>query len=98
LGQEIVAAHRRVDLERAVAELSLGVRLRVALDVLEGKQHPHLIHVTPVAYDNTTPEGMQWLKTYYDPKVDPAYPVYSPLAPFTHYTVEQEKACKGPGE
>jgi ribose transport system substrate-binding protein len=75
-----------------------GAGLAVALDVLEGKQHPHLIHVTPVAYDNTTPEGLQWLKTYYDPKVDPNYPVYSPLSPYTHYTVEQEKACKGPGE
>jgi len=24
--------------------------------------------------------------------------VYSPVEPYTHYTVEQEKACKGPGE
>jgi len=75
-----------------------GAGLAVALDVLEGKQHPHVTHLTPDVYDNTTPEGVQWLKTYYDPKVDPTYPVYSPVKPYTHYTVEQEKACKGPGE
>ena len=34
-----------------------GAGLAVAIDILEGKQHPHLIHVTPVAYDSTTPEG-----------------------------------------
>lgn len=75
-----------------------GAGLAVALDVLEGKQHPHVTHLAPDVYDNTTPEGVQWLKTYYDPKVDPTYPVYSPVKPYTHYTVEQEKACKGPGE
>ena len=75
-----------------------GAGLAVALDILEGKKHPRITHVTPMVYDNTTPEGMKWFKTYYDPKTDPAYPVYSPLEPYTHYTVEQEKACKGPGE
>ena len=53
---------------------------------------------TPQVYDSTTPEGMEWLKTYYDPKVDPNLAVYSPVPPYTHYTIEQEKACKGPGE
>jgi ribose transport system substrate-binding protein len=75
-----------------------GAGLAVALDVLEGKQQPHLIHLTPEVYDNTTSEGQQWLKTLYDPKADPALAAYSPVKPFTHYTVEQEKACKGPGE
>jgi len=75
-----------------------GAGLAVALDVLEGKQHPHVIHLTPAVYDSTTPEGMAWLKSLYDPKVDPNYPVYSPVKPYTHYTLEQEKDCKGPGE
>jgi ribose transport system substrate-binding protein len=75
-----------------------GAGLAVALDVLEGKQHPHVIHLTPEVYDSTTPEGAQWLKAYYDPKVDPALAIYSPVKPYTHYTIEQEKACKGPGE
>src|SRR6516165_6257771 len=71
--------------------------LSVAIDVLEGKQHPHLIHLTPEVHDNTTPEGVAWLKAYYDPKLDPTLPVYGPVKPYTHYTLEQEKACKGPG-
>ena len=72
--------------------------LAVALEVLQGKKMPRVIHLTPEVYDNSTPEGLAWLKSLYDPKVDPNYPVYSPLKPYTHYTVEQEKACKGPGE
>jgi ribose transport system substrate-binding protein len=75
-----------------------GAGLAIALDVLEGKDQPHLIHLTPEVYDSTTPEGQEWLKAYYDPKVDPTLAVYSPVKPYTHYTVEQEKACKGPGE
>jgi ribose transport system substrate-binding protein len=75
-----------------------GAGLAVALDVLEGKDHPHVIHLTPEVYDSTTPQGQEWLKAYYDPKGDPMNAVYSPVKPYTHYTVEQEKACKGPGE
>jgi ribose transport system substrate-binding protein len=75
-----------------------GAGLSVALDILEGKEHPKVIHLTPQVYDSTTPEGMAWLKEFYDPKVDPNMAVYSPVKPYTHYTVEQEKACKGPGE
>jgi ribose transport system substrate-binding protein len=75
-----------------------GAGVSVALDILEGKKHPRVIHLTPAVYDNTTPEGLEWLKTYYDPKLDPTLPVYSPVKPYTHYSVEQEKACKGPGE
>ena len=48
-----------------------GAGLSVALDVLEGKEQPHVIHLTPDVYDSTTPEGMAWLKAVYDPKVDP---------------------------
>jgi len=45
-----------------------GAGLAVALDVLEGKDQPHLIHLTPEVYDSSTPEGMAWLKSLYDPK------------------------------
>ncbi|HKD48904.1 MAG TPA: ABC transporter substrate-binding protein [Rhizomicrobium sp.] len=75
-----------------------GAGLSVALAVLDGKKMPRVIHLRPEVYDNTTPEGLEWLKSLYDPKVDPNYPVYSPVKPYTHYTIEQEKACKGPGE
>jgi len=75
-----------------------GAGLSIALDVLEGKKVPRVTHLTPKVYDSSTPEGTEWLKSLYDPKVDPNYPVYSPVEPYTHYTIEQEKACKGPGE
>jgi ribose transport system substrate-binding protein len=75
-----------------------GAGLSIALDVLEGKKVPRVTHLTPKVYDNSTPEGIDWMKSLYDPKVDPNYPVYSPVEPYTHYTVEQEKTCKGPGE
>jgi ribose transport system substrate-binding protein len=75
-----------------------GAGLAVALDILEGKDHPHVIHLTPEVYDSTTPEGQAWLKALYDPKGDPSLPVYSPVKPYTHYTIQQEKDCKGPGE
>ncbi len=75
-----------------------GAGLAVALDILAGKKQPRVIHLTPEVYNSTTPEGMAWLKTYYDPKVDPNYPVYSGVKPYTSYTIAQEKACKGPGE
>jgi ribose transport system substrate-binding protein len=75
-----------------------GAGLAVALDVLAGKELSHVIHLTPEVYDSTTPEGEQWLKAVYDPKADQALAAYSPVKPYTHYTIEQEKACKGPGE
>jgi ribose transport system substrate-binding protein len=75
-----------------------GAGLSVALDVLEGKEQAHVILLKPDVYDNTTSEGAAWAKSLYDPKVDPTLPVYSPIKPYTHYTVQQEKDCKGPGE
>ena len=75
-----------------------GAGLSIALDVLEGKKVPRVTLLTPKVYDSSTPEGMEWLKSLYDSSVDPNNPVYSPVKPYTHYTVAQEKACKGPGE
>src|ERR1700724_3099295 len=96
---------QEVDLKDALVGINVtnppavgGAGLSIALDVLEGKKVPRVTHLTPKVYDNSTPEGMEWLKSLYDPKVDPNYPVYSPVEPYTHYTIEQEKACKGPGE
>jgi ribose transport system substrate-binding protein len=57
-----------------------GAGLSIALDVLAGKKVPRVTHLTPKVYDSSTAEGMKWLKSLYDPKVDPNYPVYSPVA------------------
>jgi len=75
-----------------------GAGLGLALAVLGGKQEQHVVHLTPKVYDNTNAAGIDWAKSVYDPKVDPNYPVYSGISPYTSYTPAQEKACKGPGE
>ncbi len=72
--------------------------LVVALDLLQKKSHPHWTQVTPAAWDNTTDEGVAALKALYDPNVAPTDPVYGPIPKYGHFTAEQEKACKGPGE
>jgi ribose transport system substrate-binding protein len=75
-----------------------GAGLGLAFQVLEGKHEQHVVHLTPKVYENTNAAGLEWAKSVYDPKVDPNYPVYSGVPPYTSYSVEQEKACKGPGE
>jgi ribose transport system substrate-binding protein len=75
-----------------------GAGLGLALSVAAGKQQPHLVHLTPKVFNNTTAAGLDWAKSVYDPKVDPSYPVYGGIEPYTSYTPAQEKACKGPGE
>lgn len=55
-----------------------GTGLSIALDGLEGKTVPRVTHLTPKVYDGSTPDGQAWLKSLYDPKVDPNFPVYSP--------------------
>lgn len=75
-----------------------GAGLGLALGILSGKKEPHVVHLTPRVYTNANATGMDWAKSVYDPKVDPTYPVYSGIPPYTSYTPAQEKACKGPGE
>jgi ribose transport system substrate-binding protein len=72
--------------------------LVVALDVLQKKERPHLIQITPAAWDNTSDESVEKLKAMYDPNIAPTDPVYGPIPNFGHFTAAQEKACKGPGE
>jgi ribose transport system substrate-binding protein len=72
--------------------------LVVALDVLQKKDRPHLTQIVPAMWDNTTDAGVEALKALYDPNIAPTDPVYGPIPKFGHFTAEQEKACKGPGE
>jgi ribose transport system substrate-binding protein len=73
-----------------------GAGLAVALDVLQGKQHPHVIKLTPEAWDNVTPAGLEKLKSLYDPKLDPYYSVATEVKPYTTYTRQQIVSCEGP--
>lgn len=73
-----------------------GAGLAVALDVLEGKQHPHVIKLTPEAWSNTTDAGLAQLKAVQNPKLDPYYSVATEVKPYTSYTPAQIIACEGP--
>ena len=73
-----------------------GAGLGVALDVLQKKEHPHVIKITPVVWDNTTDDNLAALKKVYEPKLDPFYSVDIDVKPYTTYTMEQILACKGP--
>jgi ribose transport system substrate-binding protein len=73
-----------------------GAGLAVALDVLQKKEHPHVIKITPAVWDNTTEANLAALKKVYEPKLDPFYSVDIDVKPYTTYTMEQILACKGP--
>ncbi len=73
-----------------------GAGLAVALDVLQKKDHPHVIKITPEVWDNTTDAKMAKLKKAYDPKLDPFYGIAFEVKPYTTYTMDQIVACKGP--
>jgi ribose transport system substrate-binding protein len=73
-----------------------GAGLAVALDVLQGKQQPHVIKITPEVWDNTTEANVASLKKNYDPKLDKFYSVDFEVKPYTSYTMQQIVACKGP--
>ena len=68
----------------------------MALDVLQKKDHPHVIKITPAVWDNTTDANLAALKKVYEPKLDPFYSVDIDVKPYTTYTMEQILACKGP--
>ena len=73
-----------------------GAGLALALDVLQKKDHPHAVKVTPTAWDND--KSMDQLKAAYNPKLDPFYGVAVSVPPYTTYTMDDIVACKGPGE
>ena len=71
-----------------------GAGLGLALDVLQKKEHPHVVKITPTIWDND--KEMDKLKAAYNPKLDPFYSVAINVPPYTHYTLDQIIACKGP--
>jgi len=73
-----------------------GAGLAVAIDVLQGKEHPKVIKINPEVWDNTTDANLDALKKVYDPKLDPFYSVDIEVKPFTTYSRDQILACKGP--
>jgi ribose transport system substrate-binding protein len=72
-----------------------GAGLGLALDVLQKKEHPHLVKITPVVWDNSD-AGLPKLEAAYNPKLDPFYSVAIDVKPYTQYNMDQILACKGP--
>jgi ribose transport system substrate-binding protein len=73
-----------------------GAGLAVALDVLRGKSHEHLIKLTPEVWANTDSTGAAKLQSVYDAQLDPFYSVQYGVSPFTTYTKADLVACQGP--
>ncbi len=73
-----------------------GAGLAVALDVLQKKDQPHVIKITPAVWDNTSDANIANLKKAYDPKLDPFYGVAYEVKPYTSYSMARILACKGP--
>ena len=71
-----------------------GAGLGLALDVLQKKEAPHHVKITPTIWDND--KDMAQLKAVYNPKLDPFYSVKIDIAPYTNFTMQQLLACKGP--
>jgi ribose transport system substrate-binding protein len=71
-----------------------GAGLGLALNVLQKKQQPHKVTITPTLWDNDA--GLDSLKKAYDPKLDPFYSVAIEVAPYTTFDMNQLLGCKGP--
>ena len=64
-----------------------GAGLGLALDVLQKKEHPHLVKITPVLWDSEA--NAADLKKAYNDKLDPFYSVAISIPPYTHFTADQ---------
>lgn len=73
-----------------------GAGLAVALDVLQHKNEPHVIKLTPEVWANTTAAGMASLNRAYHENFDPYYSVDTEVKPYTTFTTAELKACQGP--
>ncbi len=71
-----------------------GAGLGLALQVLEKKNPPHVVKITPTLWDNDS--GLDSLKNAHNPKLDPFYSVAIEVAPYTNFNMDQILACKGP--
>jgi ribose transport system substrate-binding protein len=76
-----------------------GAGVTLALQILNGKPPADKSnYVTPVLWENVTPEGAANLKAAADPALSKEWPVSISIPNWTTYTKDQILACKGPGE
>jgi ribose transport system substrate-binding protein len=73
-----------------------GVGANIAIAALKGQNPERVTQLKPEVY--TTRMSNDELNKHYLPDQPPTYSTQLEVPPYTHYTVEQLRACKGPGE
>lgn len=76
-----------------------GAGVALAIQILDGKRpDAKTVLVDPVVWDNTTDAGKASIAAAQNPKLSGEWPVSVSIPNWTHYTMDQIIACKGPGE
>jgi ribose transport system substrate-binding protein len=76
-----------------------GAGVTLALQILNGQAPAEKSnYVTPVLWENVTPEGKANLLAAADPALNKEWPVSISIPNWTTYSKDQILACKGPGE
>jgi ribose transport system substrate-binding protein len=70
-----------------------GVGAAIAIDALTGKNPERVTTLKPEVWDASN--QADW-KKYYDPKLPPTYSTFTEVKPYTTYSAEQLRTCKGP--
>jgi ribose transport system substrate-binding protein len=73
-----------------------GVGTRIALDAVAGEEPEKKTLLKPEVWD--VKEDKETVEGFYDKSLPPTYSSQMTVEPYTTYTPEQLKACKGPGE
>ena len=76
-----------------------GAGVALALQILGGTMPAaQTTLLTPVVWENVTPEGKAAIAAAADPAIDPTWPLGLEVPGWTTYTKDQLLACKAPGE
>ena len=76
-----------------------GAGVALAIQILDGKKpDAKTVLVDPTVWDNTSDAGKALIAAGQNPKLNPEWPVSVTIPKWTHYTMDQIIACKGPGE
>jgi ribose transport system substrate-binding protein len=70
-----------------------GVGAAIAIDALTGKNPERVTTLKPALWDSTNKS--EW-ESYYNPKLPPTYSTFTEVKPYTTFTPEQLRQCKGP--
>jgi ribose transport system substrate-binding protein len=73
-----------------------GVGTRIALDAIAGEEPNQKTLLKPEVWD--VKEDKETVEGFYDKSLPPTYSSQMTVKPYTTYTPEQLKQCKGPGE